>query len=240
MYTNPVLLNSIIHKSLRVGQLIQFGFAEKMNSVMIVAQEFFEAAKQYPVLFSKGTDGALIAVAITGIQRNLFIDSAGAWANGYYLPAFLRRYPYILSEDETQRETLSVCIDKDFIGFDDPDGARLFTDDGGMTPILEHTVDFLRLYHEQSKITGAFVAKIDELKILKPVDVTVALNCGEKYTMGGLSMVDEDVLQKLSNNTVMELFRLGYLPWVYVHLCSLANFNTIINRMSNVVPLQEN
>ena len=239
MYKNPVLLSSITHRTVRISPVRQYGFAKGMNSIVVLAQEFLEAAKQYPVLFSNSPQGELTPVIIVGLKDNLFITETGSWETGYYVPAFIRRYPYILSETDSAEGSLSVSIDTDFEGFDTPDGERLFTDDGVATPDLDRAVNFLRLFQEQYETTRAFVKHLVDLNIFKAVDANFALPSGDKYTLGGLSMIDEDALNKLSDSELVALIRRGYLPWLYAHLYSMTNFSTILNRMGNVVLQKE-
>ena len=239
MYDKPVLLNSITHKSLRVAPVKQHAFAKGMNSIVVLAQEFSEAAKQYPVIFTNSPPDELKPMVIVGFKDNLFINDTGTWDSGYYVPAFMRRYPYILAENDTSDGTLSVCIDSDYEGFDVSGGDRLFTDDGDNSPELDQAIEFLRLFQGQYEITRSFVKHLEKLNLFKAVDATIALEGGEKFVMGGLSMVDEEAFQKLPDSEVLTLVRLGYLPWIYAHLFSLTNFKTLLGRMGNVVLQKE-
>ena len=53
IYKNPIFLNSVTHKSLKIGPVLNFRYAKSLNSVVVIGQEFLEAAKFYPVVFSK-------------------------------------------------------------------------------------------------------------------------------------------------------------------------------------------
>lgn len=229
MYTKPVVLNSVNHKTLKVGPVKDYDFAKGFNSCIIVGQEFIEAAKFYPIVFSVSHDNENVSsVAILGINNNLFVKEDGKWEDKAYIPAFIRRYPYILAEGLTQDGSLTVCIDSEYSGFNANGGERLFTDDGQNTPALDRAIEFLRQYHSQHEITKAFINHLKELNVFKPIEANIRLASGEQFTVKNLMMVDEPVLYKLPDSELAQLVRRGYLAWVYAHLYSLANFNRIV------------
>jgi hypothetical protein len=226
LYGNPLVLNSITHKTLKVSPVKNFKFAKEFNSCVVLCQEFLEAAKHYPIVFSQ-TNDVLTPVAMFGVGKNLFVDSEGKWQEGTYIPAFIRRYPYILAEGFAQDGSLTVCLDADYEGFNTEDGDRLFTDEGEQTPALQKAVEFLMLYHNQFEVTKAFISHIKELNIFKAIDANITLVSGKTFTIKNLSMIDEQAMLKLTDNEIVTLVRKGYLAWIYAHLYSLTNFGKI-------------
>ena len=118
IYKNPIFLNSVTHKSVKVAPVTEYKFAGQLNSVVIVGQEFLEAAKFYPVVFTKGQNDEIIPVALLGLRNseNLFIDDKGKWREGSYIPAFFRRYPFILASNVGQDGSFAVCVDSSYEG----------------------------------------------------------------------------------------------------------------------------
>lgn len=231
LYRKPVVLNSIIHRALKVSPVRKYDFASSFNSCILLGQEFPEAAKCYPVVFSR-TDETISPVAIVGIHSNLFVDDEGKWERGFYVPAFIRRYPYILSENPSQDGEPAVFIDSEYEGFDAEDGERLFNDIGEKTPALDKAMAFLRLFQDQFQSTNAFVDRIKALDIFKPVDANLTLAGGQRVSIKNLSRVDEKALQKLKDDQIVELVRSGDMAWIYAHLHSLGNFKRIVARAS--------
>ncbi len=227
MYAKPVVLNSAIHRTLKVRAVNDYTFAKGFNSCIIVGPEFMEVAKFYPIVFSVSND-VINPVAILGINSNLFVREDGRWEENTYIPAFIRRYPYILAEGLTQDGSLTVCIDSAYSGFNAEDGDRLFTDDGQNTPALNRAIEFLRQYHSQHEATKIFVSQVKGLDIFKPIEANIRLSSGEQFTVKNLTMIDEIALKKLPDSELAQLVRKGYLAWIYAHLYSLANFNRLI------------
>jgi len=239
MYKNPVILNSNIHQTFKITPVKDFVFAKGLNSCVVLAQEFLEVVKQYPIVFSRTAEGAVISVALLGISDNLFVGSDGAWEKELYIPAFIRRYPFNLAEGIAEDGSLTVCVDADYPGFGPEEGESLFTSDGSNTPLLDNTIDFLRLYHNQFEITKGFVAHLTGLNIFKSVDANITLARGERFTIRDLMMVDEEALLKLPDDELVALVRRGFMPWIYAHLYSMTNLSRIINRADHVVSPQE-
>jgi hypothetical protein len=228
LYSSPVVLNSVTHKDLKVAPISNFNFAKGFNSCVILGQEFLEAAKYYPIVFSK-TDDTLTPVIVLGISENQFVNKEGKWQEATYVPAFIRRYPYILAEGLSQDGSLTVCIDADYEGFNKPEGERLFDDEGQKTASLTKAVEFLTLYQTQYEVTKAFINAIKDLDIFKAVDANITLASGKTFTIRNLSMVDEAAMLKLPDDKLIGLVRSGYLAWIYAHLYSLTNFSKIMS-----------
>src|SRR3954471_5557872 len=98
-YEKPVLLDRDKHRRRKVQPSADFGFARKANSLYLAAVEFSEAFKEYPILFTRGGNGHIVPVAMLGLRarENLFVDAEGRWL-GNYIPAFVRRYPFVLAD----------------------------------------------------------------------------------------------------------------------------------------------
>ena len=159
IYQNPIFLNSVAHRSMKVAPVSNFSFSRGLNSVVIVGQEFLEAAKFYPVVFTKAQDQDVIPVALLGLRNNenLFVDAGGRWREGCYVPAFFRRYPFILASNVGQDGSFAVCIDAAYDGIGKENGMALFDARGNQTEEFRRVVEFLRNYQAQHENTKNFI-----------------------------------------------------------------------------------
>ena len=104
-------------------------FCRAINALAVSVSEFNAASRDYPIVFSSPDDGTSFApVAVLGIAagQNLFVNGAGEWDKGCYLPAFVRRYPFCISKlyvDGQPRSERLVCIVKAYV---DAGGIALF------------------------------------------------------------------------------------------------------------------
>jgi len=199
--------------------------------VVIVGQEFLESAKFYPVVFTRTQDQEVVPVAILGLRNNenLFVDQEGHWKEGAYVPAFFRRYPFILASNVGQDGSFAVCVDSEYEGFGKEDGMALFDEKGNMTDEFKKAIDFLRNYQAQYTSTKDMVDILEQSKLFKDVSANITLPAGEKLGFARLMMVDEMAMLNLEDEKVLDLFRRGYLAWVYAHLYSLSNFRSLMN-----------
>ena len=98
--------------------------------------------------------------ALLGVRdnENLYVDESGAW-NAKYLPAFVRRYPFVFSS--VRQPAFHAVSRQEFHGVNRKgQGERLFDADGEMTQYLQNVFNFLQAYQAQYEATRAFVQRI--------------------------------------------------------------------------------
>ncbi len=223
-YQKPVQLNADVHREVRLGGLVgNFSFSTQTNSIPLAAVEFFETAREYPIAFTGREGEAFFPIALLGVRQNenLFVSAEGTW-EGRYIPAFVRRYPFVLAEKQ-DAEDFNVYLDEAFPGFNAPDGERLFTDAGEHTPLLKQALEFLSTYQGEIKRTRLFVERLQALDLLIPRVLEVVRKDQAPTVLQGFSVVDEGRLLALGDTQLLELARSGFLAWIYAHLMSLGN-----------------
>jgi len=235
-YDNPVALNSKTHLNLRIKPSDEgLRFSAKTNSVLLAGIEFPEACKHFPIVFAKIAGQNVLPLALLGFrdQENLFVDAGGKW-QGEYVPAYIRRYPFVLAKGAAGQE-LTVCIDESYPGFGADEGQALFNAKGEPTDHLKGVLAFLKDYQAQIGRTDIFLQTLQEFDLLTDLAAKVDLPGGERYSMTGLMMVDESKLQALPDAQLLRLFRSGELAWVYSHLLSLGNFSRLLGKAAPAV-----
>jgi hypothetical protein len=232
-YERPVPLSADAHRNTRLGRLDNdFRFCRTTNSIPLAAVEFFDAARELPIAFTGQEGGAQFPIAIVGVRQNenLLVEADGRWG-GRYVPAFVRRYPFVLAEKENA-EDFNVYIDEGYPGYDAQDGERLFTDDGERTPLLKQALDFLSVYQGEIRRTRLFVEKLQALDLLVPRVLQVARPGEAPMVLQGFSVVDEQKLQALDDGKLLDLARSGLLAWIHAHLMSLGNVGALADRVA--------
>lgn len=227
-YKEPIAINAEQHRNLTVSPSPRgYSFAAEAHNVMLTAVEFYEACRDFPIIFSPAEDGTITPLALLGIQagENLFVDANGAW-KGSYIPAYIRRYPFILAD--TGAAELPVCVDQAFDGLNIEGGQRLFSEEGEQTDYCRHIQAFIQDYQSQPAVTAAFTAKLKELELFQPMDANIQLKDGTKFLLQGFLIVDENGLGRLGDAAVLDLFRKGYLGLIYAHLASVKNLSRMI------------
>ena len=230
-YEKPVLLNRDKHRHRRVLPSTSYAFAQKANSLYLAGVEFNAACKEYAIVFTRSADGRTVPVAMLGLRsrENLFVDEEGRWS-GTYVPAFVRRYPFVLAELPGQNA--GVCIDEAFAGLNEREGEALFDAEGNNTPFLKNAMDFLQQYQREYIRTEAFCRRLQDAGLLREMNAKADLVDGRSFTVGSLLVVDEPKLMALPDATVLSLFRTGEMHLISMHLMSLSNMQGLVERVA--------
>ena len=234
MYDQITPVNRDTHRHLRIkASERHLAFARDTNSLLLAVTELPLAALDFPCVFVAAGDQHTM-VAVTGLRdkENLLIDDAGRWDPTCYLPAFIRRYPFVLAEQPgAQAGQLTICVDAAFDGLNEQDGEALFDAQGQDTPYLKNLQKFLLDYHTDMQRTTAFAKRLHELGLL--VERNIDFKLGEqRFNLNGFKVVDEERLRKLDAKVIQELFTSGALGWIHAHLLSLNNVNKLAARLT--------
>ena len=228
-YKRVVPLNREQHRNLYIEPEPGFNFARETNCVYVAAVEFLLASREYPIVFAVGDNEQLFPVVLLGVRngQNLYIDDKGQWRTRY-IPAYVRRYPFILATDEANTR-YTVCIDESYPGFNTvKEGEPLLLESGEDGPLLRRSVEFLKDYQSQILLTAAFCKTLQELKLMEPMQANISLKSGEKLALTGFQCVNKTRLKALDDAELAKLARNDYLELMHLHLQSLANMNSLL------------
>lgn len=231
-YEKPVPLNKDVHRKARLKSLEgDVSFAQGTNSIPLAAAEFVDSAREYPIAFTGKEGGDLFPIALVGVRHNenLFVSGENRW-DGRYIPAFVRRYPFVLAEKEGA-DDFNVYLDEAYPGFGSADGERLFSDDGEQSPMLKQALEFLGTYQGEIERTRRFVERLQELGLLTPRVLEVVRNGEPPLVLQGFSVVDEVKLSALGDAEMLSLVRDGSLALIFAHLGSLGNVQRLSERL---------
>jgi hypothetical protein len=235
-YKKVVPLNKDQHKNLYLEPVEGYAFTKETNSLYIAAIEFIKSVAEYVIVFGKDSNETVYPVVLLGLKanQNLYVDKNGKW-HADYIPAYVRRYPFILATPTAQataNSNFTVCIDESFAGFNTAnEGRLLFEINGEESPVLKQAVDFLRDYQKNVLITTAFCQNLVKLDLLEPMQANVEMKSGDKFAIGGFQCVSRKKLKALSAEKLAELTKSDQLELIYAHLLSLNNVNKLIQKM---------
>lgn len=242
-YKNVVPLNKEAHSALHVEEIKDYLHTRETNSIYIAAVEFLPAAREYPIVFARGADERFFPALLLGLEenKNLFVDEQGKWL-AEYIPAYVRRYPFILAtpegagqdNGESKDATFTVCIDEDFPGFNQGRaGKPLFDAQGMQTELLDQAMDFLRDYQSQVQLTAGFCHNLAGHGLFEPMQANVELASGAKHVLGGFFGVNRDRLKALRPEQLAELLKSDEMELIFAHLSSLSNLDKLMQRLGD-------
>jgi hypothetical protein len=235
-YESAVPVSATRHADLSVETGAGYAFASHASAVPIMALEFIAAASEYAIVFTAIGDEVFPAVVL-GLRtdQNLFLGADGKW-NAKYVPAFIRRYPFVFSASDDGR-TLTLCIDESHPGVNrEGRGSALFGADAKPTPYVDKVLEFVKEFQLQLERTRLFGRRLKELGLLEPMQANVTTPGGEKLTLGGFLVASRDKLRALSGDALQQLARTDELELLYLHLYSLRNFGDVKDRLIGSLP----
>jgi hypothetical protein len=237
-YQKPEPLNAARHRGLKLtAEDPDFSFAAGTNSIPLAVAEFPRAALDFPIVFAGQPDKVASPIVIVGLKsnENIFVDGKGAWLASY-IPAFVRRYPFVLAEQPGSKE-LTVMIDVAYKGFSVERGQPIFVDNDQPSEFLKNAMKFLREFHEQAQRTREFMQELKNLDLLVSRQFQIAQAGKPVFTLRDFYVVDESRLGKLSDMQLISLGRRGYLMLIYAHLFSLANMQKNFSKLVETLKL---
>ncbi len=225
-------LSSQLHADFRAKPQDKAPFLVNQHAIPITVDEFALAQRFMPIVFSSGDEP--IPLALMGLNEgvNVFVDNEGALLdNTLYVPAYIRRYPYMLARLTPDAQELSLCFDPtyDAIGKLD-DGEALFAD-GQPTEFTKNVLQFNEMFEQAGARTQSFMNELKESGLLMDGEVTIQPQGADKpFIYRGFQMVDENKLTDLRGDTLRKMSQSGMLPLLYAHLFSLALMREIFER----------
>jgi hypothetical protein len=227
-YRRPRAMDPALHRQLRLGPPGDFRFARKANAVALLGPEFPQAARFYPIVFTSGANALPAAVLGLRSDDNLLVDAAGNWDAGAYIPAYVRRYPFIFVE-QPDGQRLTLCIDEAAEQLS-TDGPRPLFDGDQPAEATREALELCKVFQRDAAATRAFVQALEAKDLLVERRADVALERGERMAVGGFRVIDEAKFNALDDATFLDWRRRGWIGLAYCHLLSSGNWGGLVER----------
>ncbi|MCG2839424.1 SapC family protein [Sandaracinobacter sp. RS1-74] len=232
-YSRPEVLSPERHANLKLGAG-NHGFAAETNAVPLAIVEFASAMRHYPIVFA-ASDG--FPVALLGLESgNRFVE-AGAWAEGVYVPAYVRRYPFIFVDRAD--DSFLLAIDRAAEQLSEAEGNPLFVN-GKPSAQVEGMLGFCRDFHGAHLQTRAFAEALAARELLVEQQADAELPSGRKMRLSGFRVVDRVRFEALPDDAVLEWHHKGWLALLHFHFASLERFADLMAREDRKADAGEN
>jgi SapC len=232
IYESAVPMSATRHGKMSFEPVANYSFSAGINAVPLMAVEFIRAATEYAIVFADTREDVLPAVVL-GLRpnENLFVSPDAKW-QAKYIPAFIRRYPFVFSLVGNDQRMVTLCIDEAHPGLNsDGRGQRLFGDDGKPSAYTEQVLKFLKEYQLHYERTRVFGKHLKELGMLESMQAQVTTPKGEKLSLGGFMAVPRRKLRELKGEALEALAKTDELELLYLHLYSIRNFVDVKDRL---------
>lgn len=224
LYKDLIPLNTNDHAKWKTKPLENAKFLEGQHAIPLTTEEFVPASRHYPIIFSDGENPVPLIMMGMNEGVNTFMDDTGKFTNPVYIPAYVRRYPFLLAKLRPDSDELSLCFDPTAGSLGDfkKDGTDLFDKDGKPTENTQAILTFCENFEQAGAQTQAFMEELKKLELLMDGEVSISQEGVEQpFIYRGFKMVDEEKLRELSGDKLRKMNQNGILPLIHAHLFSL-------------------
>jgi hypothetical protein len=233
LYNGLVPLSSEQHATWGTKALDGVKFLQNQHAVPIIIDEFVQVQRHFPIIFAAAENP--VPLALMGLNEgvNAFLDENDKFTQQVYLPAYIRRYPFMLAQLGPNPQELSLCFDPTS-GAVAPDGDVIkFFEDGKPSEGTKSILGFCESFEEGAQRTGAFLKELQDLDLLMDGEVSIQPEGAEKpYIYRGFKMVNEEKLRDLRGDQLRKMTQSGMLTLIMAHLFSLDLMRDVFGRQS--------
>ena len=225
-------LNATQHSKMKVRPILRMPQVARTHAIPVTVDEFTLVQRHYPIVFSVGDNP--IPIALMGLNENVnvFLDEDGrALDNNIYIPAYIRRYPFMLARLRPDSDELSLCFDATANAVGDFEEGQPLFDGDQPSEATKAILQFCEQFEAAGQRTGAFMEELNKMDILMDGEVAIQPEGFEQpFVYRGFRMIDEEKLRNLRGDELRRLSQNGILPLIYAHLFSLTEMREIFGR----------
>lgn len=234
LYLKTEVLSLASHGRLGLAAEGDYRFAKALLTVPASLSEIVVAQRFYPVVFA-GPESPIpiIVLGISENSGNVFVDPEGGWAEEQYVPAFLRRYPFVaIPKPGGDQLALAADIGSELIV---EDGAQPFFEAGKPSEAAKRAFDFCATLHADFEAARQFGAALSEAELLREHRAELRVGEAGVVELTSFQMIDEAKLDALDEKIFLDWRRRGWLPAAHAQLMSLASWTGLARRASAAV-----
>jgi len=231
MYRDLQPLSSVQHGDLKLRPLERTDVLNNVHALPLTVDEFILAQRSFPIVFSAGDEA--VPLALFGLNEgvNLFVNEDGQFNPGAYVPAYARRYPFMLAQLRPESQELSLCFDptSESVG-SFAEGDALFDGDQP-TETTRNILSFCEQFEMAVQRTAAFVKELSETKLLIDGELTIQPDGADQpFIYRGFRMISEEAVNDLRGDVARKLVKSGAMALIYAHLFSLGLTRDLFGR----------
>lgn len=222
-YKNLLPLNSNAHANWRAKSTEKAPWLAKNHAIPLTVEEFPQAQRHYPIVFTAGENP--VPIALMGLNEgvNTFFDDEGAMIDPVYVPAYVRRYPFLLAKLDANNDQLSLCVDPDseLVG-EYEEGEPLFTADGQPSTATQNILKFNEQFEQAGMKTKSFMDELKKHDLLMDGEVAIRRDDNEQpFVYRGFQMIDQAKLRDVRGDILRTWNQNGLIALIFAHLFSL-------------------
>lgn len=232
LYSALEPINQQQHGSWKIRRMDKSPAMANVHAIPVTVEEFPLLQRHYPVVFSVGENPVPLALMGMNEGVNAFLDADGVLIDrNVYVPAYLRRYPFLLARLSPDSDELSLCVDPTSGAVGDfEDGEALFDGDQP-SETTKAILQFCEQFETAGQRTSAFMEDLRTSGLLMEGEVAIQPEGQEQpFIYRGFQMVDEEKLRELRGDELRRMNQNGMLGLIFAHLFSLSQTRDVFSR----------
>lgn len=232
LYSALEPINLQQHRSWKIRRIDKSPAMANVHAIPVTVEEFPLLQRHYPIVFSVGENPVPLALMGMNEGVNAFLDAEGVLLDrNVYVPAYLRRYPFLLARLSPDSDELSLCVDPSSGAVGDfEDGESLFDGDEP-SETTKAILQFCEQFETAGQRTGAFMDDLRSSGLLMEGEVAIQPEGQEQpFIYRGFQMVDEEKIRELRGDELRKMNQNGMLGLIFAHLFSLSQTRDVFSR----------
>ena len=231
-YQELEALNVTQHGNMKVRSVTDMAQIGKAHAIPLTVDEFTLVQRHFPIVFSVGDNP--IPMALMGLNEgvNFFLDDEGrAHDPSIYIPAYIRRYPFLLARLRPEADELSLCFDPTSGAVGDFNEGEALFDGDQPSEATKAVLQFCEQFESAGQRTSGFMEELLKSDLMMEGEVAIQPEGFEQpFIYRGFRMVDEEKLRELRGDELRKMNQNGMLPLIYAHLFSLTQMRDVFGR----------
>jgi hypothetical protein len=217
---------------MKVRKLLKMDQVAKTHAIPLTVDEFALVQRHYPIVFSIGDKP--IPIALMGLNEgvNVYLDAEGRPLDpNAYIPAYIRRYPFLLARIRPDSDELSLCFDPSAGAVGNFKTGEALFDGEQPSPATLAILEFCEQFEAAGQRTSAFMEDLLKSNLLMEGEVAIQPEgYDQPFVYRGFRMVDEEKFRELRGDDLRKMNQNGMLPLIYAHLFSLSEMRNVFGR----------
>ena len=224
-------LNSKDHANYRSRPMTKAPWLAKQHAIPLTVDEFVQAQRDMPIVFSTGPDAVPLALMGLNDGGNTFCDDEGTVTEQVYIPAYVRRYPFMLARLNQNSDDLSLCFDPTAENIGEfEDGQPLF-EDGQPSEGTKEILNFCEQFEHAGQRTQNFMKELKDHDLLMEGEVAITEQGNDKpFVYRGFQMINQEKLREIDAETAKKWNDNGLMMLIHAHIFSLDMMRAIFSR----------
>jgi hypothetical protein len=237
LYSALEPLNVTQHGKMNIRRIEKAPIMANTHAIPVTVDEFALVQRNFPIVFSAGDNPVPLALMGLNDGVNAFLDDDGNLREqNVYIPAYMRRYPFLLARLRPDSDELSLCFDPTSGAVGDfEDGEALFEEGGEPSEATKTILQFCEQFETAGQRTAAFMEELKKSGLLMDGEVAIQPEgAPQPFVYRGFQMVDEEKLRELRGDELRKMNQNGMLALMYAHLFSLPQIREVFERQVRI------